>query len=152
DVVATDNAGNQTTTATRAFLVDNTAPATAVAAPTLLTGVAAQYWDGPASTLWLRGGAGGSFQLNQTASDAEPGIANVTFPGMLGTAAHDVAGPTYRSSTYSFNNQPSDLSPVTVTATNGVTVGTGANTASDSLSIRVDSTAPAALLDASLDG
>ncbi|MES1248353.1 MAG: invasin domain 3-containing protein, partial [Actinomycetota bacterium] len=155
-VVATDNAGNQTTTASRTFTVDNTVPATAVAAPTFLTGAGAQFWNGPTSTLWLRGGAAGSFQLNQTASDAESGIAKVGFPAILGTSANDsttpVAGTTYRSSTYSFNNQPTDITPVTGTATNGVTAGTGANTASDSLGIRVDSTAPTATIDSSLDG
>ncbi len=154
--VATDNAGNAATAAARTLSVDNSAPTLATVAPTLDT-PAIEYWNGAASTLWLNNTGSGSFELNATASDPDSGVAKVSFPALLGTAAHDLTTPSaapdrYTSNTYSFTDQSADISPVTVSATNAATVGDGTATTSASLSLKVDGSGPSLTLDPSLDG
>ncbi|HXY80444.1 MAG TPA: SwmB domain-containing protein, partial [Gaiellaceae bacterium] len=146
--IATDNVANTTTSSINTVVVDNSAPAVAVAAPTPVTGAAAQYYDAGSKTLFLRAAGQGSFKLETSASDAQTGIASVTFPALLATGSNagtHTGGSSYESSTYSFDGTGTPISSPgaeTITAANGVTLPS-AGTASDSITVTADGT-PAA--------
>ena len=98
--VATDNVANATTSSINTVVVDNSAPAVAVAAPVPVTGAAAQYYDAGSKTLFLKAAGQGSFTLEASASDAHTGIGSVTFPALLGTGSNtgtNTGGSNYES-------------------------------------------------------
>ncbi len=146
--VATDNVTNATTSSINTVVVDNSAPAVAVAAPVPVTGAAAQYYDAGSKTLFLEAAGQGSFTLEASASDAQTGIGSVNFPAFLGTGSNagtNTGGSNYESSTYSFDGTGTPISSPgaeTITAANGVTLPS-AGTATDSVTVTADGT-PAA--------
>ncbi len=143
--VATDNVGNQTTSAISTVLVDNSPPAVATAAPVPVSGAAAQSYDAGSKTLYLKAAGQGSFTLEATASDPDSGIGSVTFPALLGSGSNagtNTGGDNYESATYSFDGTGTPISSpgaATITATNGVTLPS-AGTATDALTIKADGT------------
>ncbi|MDX6401170.1 MAG: adhesin/invasin, partial [Gaiellaceae bacterium] len=140
---AIDGAANQTDTPTRTFVVDNSTPSLSLDAPTAGASPSSQFYNAGAKTLWLNSTDSGSFNLNATATDAQSGIAKVRFSALLGTAATDDVTSPYQSSTYNFASG-TNSGTVNVTAFNGATVGSGANTSTDAFTISADTAAPAA--------
>ncbi|HEX6788597.1 MAG TPA: invasin domain 3-containing protein [Gaiellaceae bacterium] len=142
DAVAIDNVGHTTTSTASSVTVDNSAPAVSVAAPAAVTGGAYQSYDASNKRLWLNASQAGSFKLRANATDADSGIASVTFPALLGTGANGgtLNGGVYESSTYTFNS-PSAPGSQTITAANGVT-NPAPETSTDSIDVEVDGNAP----------
>jgi len=140
---ATDGAANHADTPTRTFIVDNSIPSLSLDAPTSGTSPASQYYNAAAKTLWLNSADSGSFNLNATATDAQSGIAKVRFSALLGTGATDDLTSPYQSSAYNFALS-TNSGAVNVTAFNGATIGSGATTSTDALTISADAVAPTA--------
>jgi hypothetical protein len=140
---ATDGAANHADTPMRTFIVDNSTPSLSLDAPTSGTSPASQYYNAAAKTLWLNSADSGSFNLNATATDAQSGIAKVRFSALLGTGATDDLTSPYQSSAYNFA-PGTNSGAVNVTAFNGATIGSGANTSTDAFTISADAVAPTA--------
>ncbi|HEX3224465.1 MAG TPA: invasin domain 3-containing protein [Gaiellaceae bacterium] len=140
---AADNAANHTDTAVRTLHVDNSTPSLTLGTPIPGTGPGSQYYDSSTTTLWLNSSASGSFQLAANASDAQSGVSDVRFSALLGTGVTDDATSPYQSAAYSFS-PGSNSGTVNVTAFNGATVGTGANSTADAFTIAADTAAPGA--------
>ncbi len=124
--------------------IDSTAPTVTATAPTELTGAGAQYWKSGTKTLYFRPSGSGSFTLNATASDAESGIANVTFPSVSAipgwsgsTGGSDATSPYSSPVDYAWTAGASGPSTVSIGATNGAGLP-----ASDLISIVADSNGP----------
>ncbi len=141
-----DNVGNQSANATAAAdaKVDTSAPTVAATAPTAVTGAGAQHWDSGAGTLWFRPSGSGSFTLNATASDAQSGISQVSFPDVSGTSGWtgstggtDAGSPYASPVDYAWTAGATQLGSTTITATNGAGLSAG-----DSLTVAADSAAP----------
>ena len=140
---AADNAGNHTDTAQRTLSVDNSTPSLTLGTPIPGTSPDSQYYDSTSQTLWLNSSDAGSFQLAANASDAQSGISDVRFSALLGTGlTNDTTSP-YQSAAYNFA-PGSNTGTVNVTAFNGATIGTGANSTSDAFTIAADTAAPGA--------
>ena len=95
-------------------------------------------------TLWFRPGGSGSFTLNATASDAQSGVGEVVFPDVSGTSGwsgstggSDGSSPFASPADYSWTAGAAALGSTTIVATNGAGLS-----ASDSLTVSADSTAP----------
>jgi hypothetical protein len=151
DAVATDDVGHTTSSTPSTVTVDNSAPAVSVAAPAAVTGGAYQSYDAANARLWLNANQTGSFKLRANASDADSGIASVTFPALLGTGPNTgtLNGGTYESSTYAFNN-PSAPGSQTIAAANGVT-NPAPKTSTDSIDVEVDGSTPTTIQTFPLD-
>src|SRR5207248_3732157 len=88
-------------------------------------------------------GDSGSFQLAASASDTQSGVSDVRFSALLGTGVTDDTTSPYASAPYNFA-PGSNSGTVTVTAFNGVTAGTSANSKSDAFTVAADTAAPGA--------
>ena len=122
--------------------IDTTAPTVTVNSPTAARGVGAQHYVAGTKTLWFRPTGSGSFTLNATASDTESGVDHVAFPGLSGSsgwtgAGNDDTSSPYASTDYTWSAGAAGPGAKSVTAFNG-----GGTSASDSLTISADSTAP----------
>src|SRR5205085_3207695 len=131
-------------TATADARIDTSVPTVAATAPSAVTGGSAQFWSAGAKTLWFNPAAGGSFTLNATAADAQSGVDQVAFPdvsassGWTGSTGGTATGSPYSSPVdYAWTAGAADPGSKTVVATNGA-----GQTASDTLTIAADSTAP----------
>ena len=139
-----DNVGNQSSasSASANAKIDTSAPTVANAAPTELTGTAAQYYDTASETLYFRPDGTGSFTLAATASDAQSDIAHVAFPNLTGVSGWNGTGDTdttspYESTTYDWNTGATTPDTRTITATNNA-----GGTATTTITITADTTAP----------
>ena len=143
-ITISDNVGNTSSpsTASANAKIDTTAPSVAVTAPTAVTGTTNQYYQSGSKTLWFRPTGTGSLTLNATASDPQSGVDHVAFPDLSGTTGwtgsgdDDTSSP-YASTDYTWSTGAAGPGAKNVTAFNG-----GGTSASDSLTISADSTAP----------
>ncbi len=84
---------------------DDTAPSHSLTV-TELTNPGGQYFDATTATQYYNTAAGGTFRVNDAATDAGSGVASVTFPalaatGFTHTAVTDTTSP-YQSNTYTW--------------------------------------------------
>ena len=98
-LTATDNVGNQVVTQSAIVKVDVTAPT----APTLTLSNAtgSAHYPGSGSTIWFRSaaGAGGSFDVTASSTDAQTGVASYSFP-TLGAGWSQTGSGATRTYTY----------------------------------------------------
>jgi len=141
--VTAHDAGPSQKTAT--FSVTPDVPTVKVTPPTEGSGAGDQFFDPTTKTQWFRPTASGSFTLNATVTDqVSLSGATVTFPDVSSSAGWasstggtDTASPFSSPTTYSWTAGAAAPGAKSVTAT---TVG---GTATDSITISGDSTAPA---------
>jgi hypothetical protein len=142
-----DNVGNSATSAASATAVVNTTvPTVAVAAPTEVSGAGDQFWNATSKTLWFRPAGAGSFTLNATATPATGlTITQVAFPDVTATSGWsgstggaDTTSPYASPANYTWAAGAAAPGAVKITATSS-----DALTASDTVTIGADSTAPA---------
>ena len=142
-----DNVGNSaTSTNSGTAIVNTTVPTVAVAAPTEGSGASDQFWNATAKTLYFRPTATGSFTLNATATPATGlTITQVAFPDVSATSGWsgatggaDTSSPYASPTTYTWAAGAAAPGAVKVIATSSDGL-----TASDTLTIGADSTAPA---------
>jgi Chitobiase/beta-hexosaminidase C-terminal domain len=124
--------------------VNSVGPAVTLTAPTEVSGVGDQFWNGSTKTVYFRPAATGSFTLNATATDSVSSIAQVAFPDVSSVSGWSGAtGGVDTTSPYA--------SPVVYTWTAGgtapgakqvVATNITAMTASDTVTIAADSAPP----------
>src|ERR671931_489746 len=136
-----ENVGNSSSPVSATAKVDTASPTVSVTAPTETSGGGNQYYDSGSKTLYFRSTGTGSFDLNATAADTDTAVTGVGFPDLSGTSGWSGAGGTDTSSPYSsgysWSAGAAEPSARTITATDKAT-----NSASDSITIRDDTTAP----------
>ena len=139
-----DNVGNLSAAVTATAKVDTAPPAVAVTAATEVTGAGSQYYDAGSKTQFFRPGGSGSFTLNATGSDVDTGVTGVAFPDVSATSGwagstggSDATSPYSSPVTYAWSSGAGEPGAVSVVATDKA-----ANTASDTVTLRADGTAP----------
>jgi chitobiase/beta-hexosaminidase-like protein len=144
--VISDRLGNESTSPpSEDALVDTSSPTVSDTAPSEASGAGDQYWDSSTDTLWFRPAGAGSFTLNASGTDAESGIAEVAFPSLAGTTGWSGAGGVDSSSAFSSPAQYSWTAGAAAPGAKQVTATNGSGlTATDTITISADSTAPTA--------
>ena len=139
-LTATDNVGNQVSTQSTIVKVDVTAPT----APTLTLSNATgdAHYPGSGSTIWFRSaaGAGGSFDVTASSTDAQTGIASYSFPALGAGWSQSGSGATR---TYTYANAAATPGASNVTATNGA----GSGSANGTFTVSNDTTGPTRWVD-----
>ena len=132
----TDNVGNTATyVSANVARVDLTGPSAAPLSLAETPASGAQHVV--ATTLYYRPGASGTFTVTSAATDAESGIASVTFPAIAPVAGGtDTTAPYTRA--YAWTAATTATGAQTVTATNGSGISGGATT----FTLTQDATAP----------
>ena len=134
-LAATDNVGNQVSTQSTIVKVDATAPT----APTLTLSNATgdAHYPGSGSTIWFRSaaGAGGSFDVTASSTDAQTGIASYSFPALGAGWSQSGSGATR---TYTYADAAATPGASNVTATNGA----GSGSANGTFTVSNDTTGP----------
>src|SRR6185295_2035777 len=134
-LTATDNVGNQVVTQSTIVKVDATAPT----APTLTLSNAtgSAHYPGSGSTIWFRSaaGAGGSFDVTASSTDAQTGVASYSFPTLGAGWSQTGTGATR---TYTYVNAAATPGAKNVTATNGA----GNGSANGTFTVSNDTTTP----------
>jgi hypothetical protein len=130
-----DNVGNTTDYFSGNVIVDVTAPST----PTLVaSGLSNAFWNGSASTLYVRGGAGGTATLTASSTDDETGVASYSFPDLNAGAGDGFGGSqTGDRYDYTFASPTAPSGAQNVTATNNASL-----TAQAGFSVTVDGNSP----------
>ena len=134
-LTATDNVGNQVVTQSAIVKVDATAPT----APTLTLSNAtgSAHYPGSGSTIWFRSaaGAGGSFDVTASSTDAQTGVASYSFPTLGAGWSQTGSGATR---TYTYVDAAATPGAKNVTATNGA----GNGSANGTFTVSNDTTTP----------
>ena len=134
-LTATDNVGNQVVTQSAIVKVDVTAPT----APTLTLSNAtgSAHYPGSGSTIWFRSaaGAGGSFDVTASSTDAQTGVASYSFPALGAGWSQTGSGATR---TYTYVDAAATPGAKNVTATNGA----GNGSANGTFTVSNDTTTP----------
>ncbi len=134
-LTATDNVGNQVVTQSAIVKVDVTAPT----APTLTLSNAtgSAHYPGSGSTIWFRSaaGAGGSFDVTASSTDAQTGVASYSFPTLGAGWSQTGSGATR---TYTYVDAAATPGAKNVTATNGA----GNGSANGTFTVSNDTTTP----------
>src|SRR6185503_14781078 len=124
-LTATDNVGNQVVTQSAIVKVDVSAPT----APTLTfsNATGSAHYPGTGSTIWFRSavGAGGSFDVTASSTDAQTGVASYSFPALGAGWSQTGSGATR---TYTYTDAAATPGAANVTATNGAGNGSGNGT------------------------
>ena len=139
-----DNVGNASAAVTTDAKVDTGNPSVTVTAPVEVGNPGAQYFDAGSKTQYFRPGGSGSFTLTATASDATTAVSGVGFPDVSGvsgwsgsTGGSDASSPYASPVDYSWSAGATAPNARSVTATDKA-----GNSASDTITISADSTAP----------
>jgi hypothetical protein len=127
-----DNVGNVSSAVTATAKVDTQAPNISVDAPTELSGGGSQYYNAGSKTLFFRSTSSGSFRLNSSSSDAHTAVTTVTYPDLSG-----VSGWSTSVTDSSWSSGAAAPGARNVSATDKAS-----NSASDSITVADDTTAP----------